>query len=222
MTHKVLNFLLTTTIYLLDINAEDRREHKIPIEFPTNVLSARQNHEEMGKPKYTIHTDYRRNNSEEFKYFATKILPCVNARFNKYKTKCHLQKISEVFTANDEAYALALLINEYECYEYTLLNETEKEGKKKPIKPFTSSRSGSKQGWNAMGVDTFSTILDEVNLRRQEEFSNRLEEEIKTTYNNEKNEGRKFAKKKKKAAAIDEYDWDKLVRGNDALFEYSL
>ena len=104
--------------------------------------------EDSGLSKYVLDEIYRKEVSDEFIYFARRVVPCgVNTKFtNNYKTKCRSMKLSNVFTINDKAYALALLINEYDSYDYVLRKESNKlkHDEKRPQKPFTSGVNGSK------------------------------------------------------------------------------
>jgi hypothetical protein len=153
----------------------DAKKKMIPEGFPKGVLLVREDYkEEPGEPKYTLHPDYRRKYKKAFIYFATKILPCVNARYTDYKSKCQTKNLSEVFTESDEADALALLINEYESYQFKLRKDKD-EGDAKPRKPFTNNLSGNMLGWNLRGQETCAAILEEVRQRRKELFSKTLE-----------------------------------------------
>jgi len=194
---------------------KDANEGKIPTGFPENVLMVRQNYEVSGQSQYILHNNYRRKDTKEFHYFATRILPCVNARHTNYKAKCGIKMLSQVFTESDEAYALALLINEYESYQFKLLKD--KEGATKPRKPFTSSMSGCQQGWNHQGLETFTSILKEVRRRRKENFSISLEGEIMATYNEEAGRQRR---KTKKVKVNTEFDFSEHLKGNDLVIGF--
>ena len=103
--------------------SEDAKDSvsNIPDDFPEGVLKKNENWElEMGEPKYTIDPEYRTESSDGFLYFATKILPCVNARRTNFKVKRRKEALSDIFTVSDEAYALALLINKYGSYQFKL------------------------------------------------------------------------------------------------------
>ena len=97
----------------------DHKNDKILDKFPNNVLKLRPEYDkESGLSKYVLDKNYRKQDSDEFFYFSRQVVPCVNAMFNSYKTKCRSMKLSKVFTINDESYTLALLINEYDSYHY--------------------------------------------------------------------------------------------------------
>ena len=154
---------------------EESRSKDVPQEFPDGVLQERQDYKgEAGEARYTIHPDYRKEDSKAWRYFATKYLPCVNAKYTNYKLKNYKELISEIFTASDEAYALSLLINEYDNYKFALEN-TLGRGGNKPKKPFTNSRSGKSSGWNTSGLETYKSLLARVDELRQEKVSSELE-----------------------------------------------
>ena len=67
-----------------------------------------------------MHENYRKTDSEELHYFVTRLLPCVNTKYTSYNKKCRDKRVSEVFTPNDEAFALALLMNELESYNFII------------------------------------------------------------------------------------------------------
>ena len=95
---------------------------EIPESFPENVLKIREGYDaKSGLSKYVMHENYRKTDSDELYYFLTRLLPCVNAKYTRYKTKkCCEKRLGEVFTTNDEAFALALLINELESYNFLI------------------------------------------------------------------------------------------------------
>ena len=94
----------------------------IPESFPENVLKIREGYDaKSGLSKYVMHENYRKTDSEELHYFVTRLLPCVNTKYTNYKNrKCCEKRLGEVFTTNDEAFALALLINELDSYNFLI------------------------------------------------------------------------------------------------------
>ena len=86
--------------------SEDAKDSvsNIPDDFPEGVLKKNINCGlEMEEPKYTIDPEYRTKSSDGFLYFATKILPCVNARRTNFKVKRRKEALSDIFTVSDEA-----------------------------------------------------------------------------------------------------------------------
>ena len=99
----------------------DWGNNKIPESFPNNVLKVREGYNEnLGLSKYVMHENYRKTDSEELHYFVTRLLPCVNTKYTSYNKKCRDKRVSEVFTPNDKAFALALLMNELESYNFII------------------------------------------------------------------------------------------------------
>lgn len=130
-----------------------------------------------GEAKYTVHPDYRKKDTPGWRFFATKYLPCVNAKITNFRLKSHRQLVSEIFTGSDEAYAIALLINEYENYQFTL-SDPLRGGGDRPKKPFTNSRSGKTSGWNNSGLETYKSLIKQVEELRQLDVSSQLEHNI--------------------------------------------
>ena len=157
---------------------------KIPDNFPNGVLVEKEEYDlALGEARYTIHPEYRTKESAGFTYFASKVLPCVNARRTNFKVKHRTQLLSKIFTVSDEAYALALLINEYDSYQFKLQNKDE--GSIRPTKPFTSSASGSKLGWNRTGRETYMDLCKKVKKLRNQQISKDLENTILQGFHDE-------------------------------------
>ena len=210
---------------LLNINqkylTDDSKKDKVPSNFPMNVLQLRKEGEtDIGLSKYVLHEHYRTNGSEEFFYFARRVLPCVNTKFTNYKTKCRNMKLSDVFTVNDEAYALALLINEYDSYKYVIRKETDKleKDEKRPRKPFTNGVSGNKQGWNEHGLATLTELMKQVGKLRKQEASVNLEVELMEKCNSEA--GGRSIRKRKRVIVKEEFDFEYHFEGNQTLFDF--
>ena len=68
---------------------------------------------------------------------------------------------------------MALLINEYESYQYKLRKEHD--SGRRPIKPFTSSTSGIKTGWNENGRRTYLNLYETVKTLREDQKSKDIE-----------------------------------------------
>lgn len=148
--------------------------NNIPENFPDGVLKENVNWDPaLGEAKYTIDPEYRTKSSDGFLYFATKLLPCVNARRTNFRVKRRKEVLSKIFTVSDEAYGLALLINEYESYQYKLRKEND--SGRRPIKPFTSSTSGIKTGWNENGRRTYLNLYETVKTLREDQKSKDIE-----------------------------------------------
>ena len=62
---------------------------------------------------------YRRQQSEEFKYFYNRILSAINPQIMMWDKVKGLEPLSEIFSVTDEAFALVMLFNELHCWEET-------------------------------------------------------------------------------------------------------
>lgn len=200
----------------------DWGNNKIPESFPDNVLKVREGYNEnLGLSKYVMHENYRKTDSEELHYFVTRLLPCVNTKYTSYNKKCRDKRVSEVFTPNDEAFALALLMNELESYNFIIAKRekaiTSNTMKKK--KPFTSSASGNKVGWNHHGLETYELMEGEIEDRRKEDASTKFEERVMEEFIT--NAGGKANKRTKRKVINDgEYSFEATFRKKPALWKY--
>ena len=88
--------------------------------------------------------------------------------------------MGDVFTANDEVFALALLINKHKSYKFAIAKRDKhlRSNDKKPKKPFTSSVSGNKIGWNDHGLNTLETLTSEVEEWHKQEKSDSMEHKL--------------------------------------------
>ena len=199
--------------------SEDAKDSvsNIPDDFPEGVLKKNVNWElEMGEPKYTIDPEYRTISSNGFLYFATKILPCVNARRTNFKVKRRKEALSDIFTVSDEAYALALLINEYDSYQFKL--KTDDEVGVRPMKPFTSSASGSKLGWNTMGRKTYIYLCDKVKTLRNNQVLKNIEDTMLKGFQDQE-KMRKKRKRPEKNVYTEEEDMECTMDQDSDLFK---
>lgn len=170
--HCVTNFFPDVPLYE---NTEESRNNEVPPTFPEGILVENLGYTgRVEDPRYTVDPDYRKKDSPGWKYFATKYLPCINAKVTNFRLKSHKHLLSEIFTASDEAYALALLINEYENYKFSLQCPSAGAASR-PKKPFTNSRSGKTSGWNHGGLETYKSLVEQVEMLRNIKESSTLE-----------------------------------------------
>ena len=196
---------------------------EIPESFPENVLKIREGYDaKSGLSKYVMHENYRKTDSDELYYFLTRLLPCVNTKYTNYKNrKCCEKRLGEVFTTNDEAFALALLINELDSYNFLIAkknNEITSDTIKKK-KPFTSSASGNKVGWNNHGLKTLESMEREIKHRREEEVSKILEDKILEDCVT-KAGGKANRRNKRNEFENAEYSFEATFEQNPALLKY--
>ena len=163
----IVHFLATTA---------DLKSKTIPSSFPGKILIEDRGEEHTPETRFKLHKDYRGENvpSEEFMYFVKRILSAVRPSFTKFKTHKHEKKLSEIFTPSDEAFALVMLLNEYNCWMNPDRTNT-KNGKKKR-KKFTDPSSGKKMGYSLEGRKLYAVLVREITKRRATEASQALEE----------------------------------------------
>ncbi len=135
--------------------------------------------------KYELDPNYRKN-KEAFFSFANVFVSKINASSTKYITRRGSELFREIFTANDEAFALALLINELQNYE-------RKAAKLTGWKPFTSSRDGDT--WSPAGLRLFVDIYKTVVTLRSANGSEHVEEELKQRYASSKKDNQRKKKR---------------------------
>ena len=164
---------------------DDRRDKTIPDSFPGAVVI---NIKKDENGNY-LSPHYRRQQSEEFKYFYNRILSAINPQIMMWDKVKGLEPLSEIFSVTDEAFALVMLFNELHCWEETAqIRErnnwvkSKNEPKIKGQKKFTEPASGRKQGWDRSGIKLFHRVCKNVARRRSEATSRELEQIILAGY----------------------------------------
>ena len=100
-----------------------------------------------------------------FFYFCNHILECVAGK-KKWKAERHKVLITNsCATVSDEAFALLLMVNSWEKFEY-LSDESNKAGvdKEAPSTMFTEKKGRNRklQGWSLEGIDKYNKLCDHV------------------------------------------------------------
>jgi len=166
---------------------------RVPDSFPGSVL-LQDNGEEAGDKRYTLHPDYRKRTSDEFKYFVRAILTAVNGKNCDFKRLNKRRSINDIFTVSDEAFALLMLRNKYHCWEKAYENGKNKDSNnaksKRTRKLFTSSRIGSKEGMTSEGRFLYQRLIGEVGELRMSKESHCVEKEMLEFYINSGKNGR--------------------------------
>jgi hypothetical protein len=113
-----------------------------------------------------------------FVYFATRILPAVNASITKFDKSKYRKKLSECFSYTDEAFAL-LLVENYEPRwqsQHEALVQYHHECRKSREKKwkdalYTSNTEGSRRGnsWTRQGLLKFNSLCQMVKEQRASE-----------------------------------------------------
>ena len=114
------------------------------------------------------------------------------------------EALSDIFTVSDEAYALALLINKYNSYQFKL--KTDDKVGVRPMKPFTSSASGSKPGWKTMGRKTYIYLCDKVKTLRNNQVSKNIEDTMLKGFQDQER-GRKKQKRPEQYVYMKKKTW---------------
>ena len=157
---------------------------RVPDSFPGTVL-LQDNGEEKGDERYTLHPEYRKKTSDEFKYFVRAILTAVNGKNCDFKRLNRRRSINDIFSVSDEAFALLMLRNEYHCWKKAYENGRKKDDNAKSTrtrKLFTSSKIGSKEGMTPEGRFLYQRLVQEVGKLRQSDESHRVEKEMLEFY----------------------------------------
>ena len=128
--------------------------------------------------------------NEEFFYFVTRILSTINPTITNFKANKKIKLISEMFTIEDEAFALILVHNEVERWidqlEEDSVTTSASSGEKdivdslKTNKKFCDPKSGNRDGWTKEGIELFNYLCGAVQkLRSDKETGCILEAKIR-------------------------------------------
>ena len=164
---------------------EDAKDNKIPKEFQTEHGIGMNLCEETNE--LLLSANYRKTNSEEFRYFISRMVPAMNPSGHQFLHQRGTKLVSDIFSASDEAYALMVIYNEKHRWDANIENENGQQDGQKEIKlpkRFNFSKSGQKDSWSVEGRKLFGKLHKEITKRRVEEKTNgsRLEEEIRNMY----------------------------------------
>ena len=149
---------LILLLLLLILLIDDKQKERVPAGFPGETM-VRDNEDEHDIHRYTLSETYRTENTEDIQYFFERIVGAIRSKHTNFRRRKSREKISDIFTASDEAYALLFLYNEYHCWTSTTAARTKKR--------FTNSKLGCKQGWNYTGRKLYQYLFNEVVERRR-------------------------------------------------------
>lgn len=192
---------------------------RVPDSFPGTVL-LQDNGEEAGDSRYTLHPDYRKKTSDEFKYFVRAILTAVNGKNCDFKRLNKRRSINDIFTVSDEAFALLMLRNEYHCWKKAYENGKNNDGRTtRGRKLFTSSKIGSKEGMTPEGRFLYQRLVSEVEELRKSRESHNVEKEMLTFYIDSGKNGRRNSNYESESGRMKEsYNIINTVPKNDPLY----
>ena len=86
-------------------------------------------------------------------------------------------------------------------------------------KPFTSSASGNKVGWNHHGLETYELMEGKIEDRRKEDASTKFEERVMEEFIT-KAGGKANKRTKRKVINDGEYSFEATFRKKPALWKY--
>lgn len=194
---------------------------RVPDSFPGTIL-LQDNGEEAGDNRYTLHPDYRKKTSDEFKYFVRAILTAVNGKNCDFKRLNKRRSINDIFTVSDEAFALLMLRNEYHCWKNAYENGKNQNNNGKSTrgrKLFTSSKIGSKEGMTPEGRFLYQRLVSEVEELRKSRESQNVEKEMLTFYIESGRNGRSNSNYESESSRTKEsYNIINTVPKNDPLY----
>ena len=199
----------------LSVGHKDR----VPDSFPGTVL-LQDNGEEKGDERYTLHPEYRKKTSDEFKYFVRAILTAVNGKNCDFKRLNKRRSINDIFTVSDEAFALLMLRNEYHCWKQAYEKGKNNDGRPtRGRKLFTSSKIGSKEGMTPEGRFLYQRLVSEVEELRKSRESHNVEKEMLTFYIDSGKNGRRNSNCESESGRTKEsYNIINTVPKNDPLY----
>lgn len=165
---------------------EDKRDapYSLPQGFPGTV--GVEYHPEKN-PAVELHNDYRRyefgaKSDGDFLWFVENVLSAQNVLQTKFATRKSSETISQIFTIQDEAFALLVLLNEFHCWEVDWMKknpgartDTRTNSIQEVEKLFVSKKSGKKHSWDDLGINVFYQLCNLVQERRKEDMSKRWE-----------------------------------------------
>lgn len=159
------------------LTADDLKTETVPEQFSKLLLET-----------YRNYGDSERHRSA-FRYFATRILPAVNASHTKFDKRKFTDPLSEVFTYTDEAFGLLLVVN----YEDRWISQhaaalgnpgaTRRDILAKWVDArYTSATEGSRRGvsWTKEGLLKFNELSEMVKRQRAAVVGDEAENGVET------------------------------------------
>ena len=115
-----------------------------------------------------------------FFYFCNAILECVAGK-KEWKQQKNKQLISgSCVTVTDEAFALLLMVNSWEKFEYMADNPEMENKTEVPETRYTEKKGRNRkmQGWSSEGIDKFNNLCVSVMADRESEEGKMFEKEF--------------------------------------------
>ena len=157
-------------------------------------------------PEYRRYKDHR---NDEFEYFMTRIMERISPVQRRFKNKCGVNLLSNIYTVSDEAYGLTMLYTQLELWN--LQKEDKNNGRtgKDIRKRKRNSLNTDGFGWNWAEKNVYGALLKEVAERREEENSLALERNLRKVWRNDdqvNRHGRSTTGKKKETTGMKHHE----------------
>ena len=128
---------------------------------------------------------YNEEAEEQFVWFVENILSKINPRATDYTARCKREVISEIFHPTDEAWALMIMLNEIEAWEWDARKKESTDPSSyalahmKPKTRFTSrENTNSKKKWSDGDLAMLRRVRLMVSKRRENELCMKWEKEF--------------------------------------------
>jgi len=128
------------------------------------------------------------NHKNAFRYFATRILPAVNASLTKFDKRKYKESLSQCFSYTDEAFGILLVVNYENRWQSQHEAEVRLPGTKSKERSkewddarYTSAFEGARRGvsWTRAGLVKFNELSEMVKAQRGAEGEdNKVETEL--------------------------------------------
>ena len=129
-----------------------------------------------------LHKQCRDYGNAEFEYFMTHLMPHMNPRISRYKTKAQQceRLMSTAFTSSDEAYGLLVLDNELHVWDKQIelkrkYGRYDRKANPQLTKKYVKLYQKSECGWTRKGIGIYKMLENEVHGIR----TNKHDEEMK-------------------------------------------
>lgn len=161
------------------------QNRQVPVGFPDSVRVYYTVTEGTETRKFQgISNQYRRDakNNKAMQFFVENVLARINPKKSNFQALRTKLKLSEIYTITDEAFALAMVLNQGQIWEELTKSEDKRE-KAKMKKLFTAPQSGGRQSWSAEGRSIFYSICRAVKTLRADKISgDKFESDLEEYY----------------------------------------
>jgi hypothetical protein len=122
-----------------------------------------------------------------FFFFCNTVLECVAGRKEWKKEKAKLLVSESSVTVSDEAFALLLMVNSWDKFEYLAESDGEPNKDDTPTTVYTEKKGRNKklQGWTTQGINHFNQLCKFVATDRESEAGIEFEKEFLRYQQNE-------------------------------------